>query len=81
MRRHNHGCSGRNYNHPRAFKPEFWSRFRDDCFGIWTQGEQGLIQFTNFLSSIGQKLGWKTKLKFEVKHHLKNLIFLIPRCT
>ena len=47
----------------RPFKPEFWSHFRDDCFDIWTQGEQGLIQFTNFLKSIGQNQGWKTEFK------------------
>ena len=25
-------------------RPEFWSRFPDDSFDIWTQGEQALIQ-------------------------------------
>ena len=43
---------------------------------IWTQGEQGLIQFTNFLNSIGENLGWKTKLRFNVKYHPEKLDFL-----
>ena len=43
---------------------------------IKTQHMEYLLQFTNFLNSIGQNLGWKTKLKFEVKYHPKKLDFL-----
>ena len=58
------------------FKPEHWCRFRDDCFDIWTQGQDALIIFTDFLNTIGQTLGWKTKLKFEVKFDEIKLDFL-----
>ena len=58
------------------FNPEHWCRFRDDCFDIWTQGQDVLITFTDFLNTIGQTLGWKTKLKFEVKFDERKLNFL-----
>ena len=45
------------------FKPEHWCRFRDDCFEIWTQGQDALITFTDFPNTTGQTLGWETKLK------------------
>ena len=54
------------------FKPEHW----DDCFDIWTQGQDTLITFTDFLNTIGQTLGCKTKLKFEVKFDERKLDFL-----
>ena len=58
------------------FKPEHWCRFRDDCFDIWTQSQDALITFTDFLNTIGQNLDWKTKLKFEVKFDKKKLDLL-----
>ena len=58
------------------FKPEHCCRFRDDCFDIWTQSQDALITFTDFLNIIGQTLGWKTKPKFEVKFDARKLDFL-----
>ena len=57
-------------------KPENSCRFRDDCFNIWTEGQDALITFTDFLNTIGQNLGWKAKLKFEVKFDARKLDFL-----
>ena len=30
----------------------FWWRYRDDVFGLWTQGESKLLEFTNFINSL-----------------------------
>ena len=59
-----------------TFKPEYWCRFRDDCFDIWTQGQDAFITFTDFLNTVGKNLCWKTKLKFEVKFDARKLDFL-----
>ena len=58
------------------FKPEYWCRFRDNFFDIWTQGQDALITFTDFLNAIGLNLSWKTKLNFEVKFDARKLYFL-----
>ena len=33
-------------------KPNLWWRYRDDIFEVWTQGEDKLLEFTNFLNSL-----------------------------
>ena len=30
------------------YKPEYWYRFRDDVFDIWTHGAEALFEFTDF---------------------------------
>ena len=60
----------------RPSRPESWCRFRDDYFEIWTRSQDALITFTDFRNTIGQNLGWKTKLKFEVKFDPRKLDFL-----
>ena len=43
------------------YKPEYWYRFRDDVFDIWTHGAEALFEFTDFLNLIGDKIKMEDK--------------------
>ena len=67
-----------------TYKPEYWYRFRDGVFDVWTHGAEALFEFTDFLNSIGKILKSKTNLRFKLEsyseasiHYLDTKISLI----
>ena len=58
------------------YTPEFWLRFRDDCFDIWTHSEHALTEFTMFLNTISSKLNMKTKIIFKENYSDHKINFL-----
>ena len=53
----------------RPYKPEYWYRFRDDVFDIWTHGVEAVFEFTDFLNSIKENLKWKRNLRFKLEYY------------
>ena len=49
-----------------VFPPD-WSRFRDDCFSLWSESHNDLVRFTDWFNSLSPSI------KFTVKHNDKQL--------
>ena len=41
--------------------PPDWSRFRDDCFSIWSESVPALLNFTEWLNSLSNSIKFKVK--------------------
>ena len=67
------------------YKPEYWYRFCDDVFDIWTHGAEALFELTDFLKFHRRnKLKWQTNFRFKLEfyseasiHNLDTKISLI----
>ena len=44
------------YSLPPEEQPLLWVRFIDDCFCLWTHGQEALDKFTNYLNSCTEKI-------------------------
>ncbi len=47
-----------------------WIRFLDDCFGIWLDGEESLLEFKDYLNSVDDNI------KFTMEYSREKVAFL-----
>ena len=49
-----------------SLKPLIWWRFLDDVFMVWLHGEEGLINFLEYVNCYHQNIGIDRLVKFHI---------------
>ena len=62
-------------------KPLIWLRYLDDIFTIWTNGEEQLNHFLNFLQTYSHEKQLQTKLAFDIFTSKESVSFLDVQIT